>query len=404
MTELPTNTDKWIEVDLDAIGHNLREIRRIMQPGTRLMAVVKANAYGLGAVPVARELVRLGVDLLGVTFLREALQLRYNGIDEDIMVFSPLLPQEYPTAIDHNIIVSVGSAMDLSLVEKAAAEAGKRARVHVKIDTGLGRFGLEPDEAEPVIRDADASELIDLEGIYTHFAAGVEDAYTVKQFNRFHSLLDSLEKQGISIPLRHCCSSSSFLRHPHMHLDMVRLGTILYGQFPAGKVMPGVNLRECFRFKARIAAVRYFKRGSYLGYYRTYRLPHDSRVAVIPVGLVDGFGVEAVPKPADVIDLIKMGIKLLASYFNLNRTALTATVNGRPVYIRGKVFMQFCLAEIPPGLEVSPGDEVELPVKRTLASLAVPRSYLREGRSRTDDNDMQPGLEPGFDGITGESM
>ena len=105
MTEWPTNTDKWIEVDLDAIGHNMEEIKRMLQPGTRLMAVVKANAYGLGAVPVARELIKLGVDLLGVTFLREALQLRYNEIDEDILVFSPLLPEEYLTAIEHNIIV-----------------------------------------------------------------------------------------------------------------------------------------------------------------------------------------------------------------------------------------------------------------------------------------------------------
>jgi len=396
MTEWPTETDKWIEVDLEAIGHNLQEIRRMMQPGTRLMAVVKANAYGLGAVPVARELIKLGADLLGVTFLREALQLRYNGIDEDIMVFSPLLYQEYLTAIDHNIIVSVGSARDLSLVEKAAAQIGKKARVHIKIDTGLGRFGLDIDEAEPVVRDTCASEAIELEGIYTHFAAGVDDAYTVKQFNRFRSLLDSLEKQGISIPLRHCCSSSSFLRHPHMHLDMVRLGTVLYGQFPAGKVMPKVHLRECFRFKSRITAVRDFKRGSYLGYYRTYRLPRDSRVAVIPVGLVDGFGVEAVPKPAGIIDLLKMGVKLLASFLNLNRTFLTATVNGRTVYIRGKVFMQFCLAEIPPQLEVEPGDVVELPVKRTMASLAVPRYYLREGRGRAEDDNVLPVSEPGF--------
>ncbi|MGI6512938.1 MAG: alanine racemase [Syntrophomonadaceae bacterium] len=396
MTEWPTNTDKWIEVDLDAIGHNLEEIKRMLQPGTRLMAVVKANAYGLGAVPVARELIKLGVDLLGVTFLREALQLRYNEIDEDILVFSPLLPEEYLTAIEHNIIVSVGSAKDLSLVERAAAQLGRRARVHIKIDTGLGRFGLEIDEAEPVVKEAYASKEIVLEGIYTHFAAGVDDAFTVKQFTSFRSLLDSLEKQGISIPWRHCCSSSSFLRHPYMHLEMVRLGTVLYGQFPAGKVMPEVKLKECYRFKARISAVRDFKRGSYLGYYRTYRLPHDSRVAVIPVGLVDGFGVEAIPKPSGVIDFLKMGIKLLASFLNLNRTALTATINGKPAYIRGKMFMQFCLVEIPSPLGVEPGDVVELPVKRTLASLAVPRFYLREGRGRADDNDVLPVPEPGF--------
>lgn len=377
MNEWPTRTDKWIEVDLDAIRHNLKDIRRKMQEGTRLMAVVKANAYGLGAVPVTRELVKLGVDLFGVTFLTEAMQLRDNEVSEDILVFSPLLYEDYVTAIENDIIVTAGSDVDLSLIEEASRQVGKRARVHIKIDTGLGRFGLAVAEAEPVVQKAYTSIQINLEGIFTHFAEATEDAYTIKQFNSFLSLLESLEEQDIRIPLRHCCGSSAFLRYPHMHLDAVRVGTILYGQFPAGKASPDFHLQECYHFKARIAGVRHFKKGSYLGYYRTYRLPQDSRVAVIPVGLVDGFAVEAMPKPSGLADLLKMWLKLGASFLNLKRTNLTALIKQNRVYIRGKVFMQFCLAEIPSGIEVQAGDIVELPVKRTLASREIPRFYVR---------------------------
>jgi len=384
MTKSPI-TDKWIEVDFDAISHNLEEIRKRMQDGTRLMAVVKANAYGLGAVPVTRELIKLGVDFFGVTFLREAMQLRDSGVSEDILIFSPLLYEDYIAAIDNNLIVTVSSAGDLLLVEEAAGQLGVKARVHIKIDTGLGRFGLEAAEAEPVVKQAYTSEQIDLEGIFTHFAEATDDALTIQQFNSFVSLLESLQQQGIRIPLRHCCGSSAFLRHPHMHLDVVRLGTILYGQFPAGKARSDFHLRECYHFKARVAGIRHFRKGSYLGYYRTYRLPRDSRVAVIPVGLVDGFGVEAMPKPSGLTDLLKMWVKLIASFLNLNRTNLTATVKQHQVYIRGKVFMQFCLAEIPAGLEAETGDIIELPVKRTLASLAIPRYYVR-GEGRVTEN------------------
>ena len=390
MNELLTNADKWIEVDLDAISHNLQEIRRKMQTGTRLMAVVKANAYGLGAVPITRELVKLGVDLFGVTFLSEAMQLRDNGVNEDILVFSPLLFDDYVTAIDNNISVTVGSAGDLLLVEKAAKQLEKRARVHIKIDTGLGRFGLAAEEAEPTVREAYASEKIDLIGVFTHFAEATEDNFTIKQFQSFQSLLESLEQQGIRVPLRHCCGSSAFLRHSYMHLDAVRIGTILYGQFPAGKAKPDVNLKDCYRFKARIAGIRHFKKGSYLGYYRTYRLPQDSRVAVIPVGLVDGLGVESVPKPSGLIDLLKMWLKTGAAFLNLDRTTLAAIVKQQRVYIRGKLFMQFCLAEIPGELEVQAGDAVELPVKRTLASLAIPRYYLWGEQLGTLGHDPTP--------------
>ena len=365
MKEPPADTHKWIEIDLDAIRHNLQEIRRNMQEGVRLIAVVKANAYGLGAVAVAQELAVLGVDFFGVTFLSEALDLRHHGVEEDILVFTPMTEEDYVAAVERDIIVTVASAQDLVAVERAAKRAGHGIRVHIKVDIGLGRFGLLEAEVEQIVSKAYVSELIKLEGIFTHFAEATKDAYTIEQFNNFQSLLLKLDKKGQRIPLRHCCGSSAFLRYPFMHLDAVRIGTILYGQFPAGKANPKVNLKDPYHFKAHIAAVRQLPKGSYLGYYRTYKLPKDSKVAVIPVGLVDGWGVGALPKPSGWVDLLKMWIKIGISFLNFKVAAPTAVVKQQRVYIRGKIFMQFCLAEIPSQMGVETGDVIELPVKRT---------------------------------------
>ena len=372
--------DKWIEVDLDAIGHNLEEVRRNLNPGVRLMAVVKSNAYGLGAVAVAQELARLGVDMFGVTFLSEALELRNAGCREDILIFSPLSQEEYVLALQAGMIVTIGSETNLVHVEQAAEMVGRKARVHLKMDTGLGRFGLLPEEALAVARRAYSSPFCDLEGVYTHFAEGGKGNFTASQFDIFQTVVRKMEDQGITVPFRHCCGSSSFLRHPEMQLDMVRIGTLLWGQLPAGVTSPKIKLRDVFACKARIVEVRHLKKGSYLGYYRTYRLKRDSRVAVIPVGLADGLGVEAIPRPSGWMDLFKLGVKLLASFLNLDAGALRAEIHGQPVKIRGKVFMQFCLVELSPQVEAQAGDVAHLPVKRTLASLSLPRFYLR-GRS-----------------------
>ncbi|MGE5416781.1 MAG: alanine racemase [Acidobacteriota bacterium] len=375
------NYNKWVEVHIKALEENLCEVRKVLSPGVRIIAVVKADAYGLGAAEMAHHLVQNGIDYFAVSFLSEALDLRSSGLEADVLIFSPLKSDEARTAIENSCTITISSLEDIRTVEEAADFLNRNARVHIKVDTGLGRFGLLPEAVVGVTQMARDNPNVTLEGIYTHFSEAGDEKYTKQQFAVFASLLNELEKQSIRIPIRHCCNSAAFLKYPEMHLDGVRLGTILGGQYPAGvgttKLPFTLNLADPFRFKARIAMIRSLKEGSYIGYGRTFRLRRDAQIAIIPVGFADGLGVEATPKPVGIIDLVKTMAKIMASFLNIDRTARAVKVNGQRAYIRGKVFMQFCQVELPPGSHAQPGDEVELPVRRTMASSAIPRIYCQ---------------------------
>lgn len=371
--------NKWVEIDIEALEHNLKQILSRLNSGCRLMAVVKADAYGLGAIEVARQLSYNGVDLFGVAFGYEAMELRSHGIEGDILVFTPPALEEMRTLIENGCVVTVGSREDLLNLGEAAQRTNRIGRFHLKVETGLGRFGAYCDEALEIIQMAQDNPLLTFEGVYTHFAAAAgRSSYTLKQFQQFLRLLSEIEQMGIMVPLRHCCNSSAFLKFPFMHLDAVRIGTILWGQHPAG-VPHVLHLQDPFRFKARVTAVRELKKGSYVGYYRTYRLQRDTRMAVIPVGFADGLGVEPAPKPSGFWDLVKMLLKTALSYCNSRRVAIKVMINGHQAVIRGKVFMQFCLAEMPKDMTIARGDVVQLPVKRTLASASIPRIYCKGG-------------------------
>ncbi|NLV17366.1 MAG: alanine racemase [Syntrophomonadaceae bacterium] len=368
--------DKWIEINLEDITHNLQEIRGLMDKESRLIAVVKANAYGLGAAEIARHLAEQGVDFFGVTFLSEALELREHGIRADILIFSPLHPEEYGTAVDHDLIVTVASREDWLAVQQEARD--RRIRIHLKLDTGMGRFGLMGYDAENVAQEAFVHNNVALEGIYTHFASPGDYKHTHHQFSIFENLLQRLDEKGIKVACRHCCASSAFLRYPSMRLDAVRIGTLLWGQYPAGTISPVLKLRDVYHFKARIIAIRQMAKGSSLGYYHTHKLRKNAVIAIVPAGLADGWGLEALPKPSGWLDMIKMVIKPIAMFFNLNLAGPRIIIGNGEVFVRGKIFMQFCLVEVPPGMEVKTGDSVEIPVKRTLASLSIKRIYRQE--------------------------
>ncbi|MGE5423307.1 MAG: alanine racemase [Ignavibacteriales bacterium] len=380
--------NKWIEIHLDSIENNLVEIRRHLGEDAQLIAVIKADAYGMGAGEIAHTLSQNGVVYFAVAFLSEALDLRARGREEEILIFSPLSLAEARRAIEKNCILTVASLEDLEAAEKAAADRlGRLARIHVKVDTGLGRFGSSRLETIEILQRAADSSNVLLEGIYTHFSdAGGSSRYTMNQFAIFESILEEMEVLGINIPMRHCCSSSSFLKFPFMHLDAVRIGTLLGGQFPADAVDRSIHLQDPYRFKARVVAVRDLKKGSFIGYNRTYRLRRDAKVAVVAAGLADGLGVAPLPKPISVWDLIKVVAKTLAMFLNINRQVTLAMLDGQKAFIRGKVFMQFCQVEFPAGIIVRTGDEVELPVKRTLASRSISRVYYRDGQPGKIEN------------------
>lgn len=369
--------DKWIEIDVSAIKHNLHQVQALVKEGTRLIAVVKANAYGHGAPETARILCEQGVDFLAVSFLAEALQLRDSGISADILVFSPVVTsREAQLALEQSLTLTIASPADLDRLKQAAAGSGKKMKVHLKIDTGLGRFGLNEEEAVQIAKNMTDLPYIYMEGIYTHTADPASPSYTAQQFRRFQQVVHRLEVNGVEIPIKHAANSAAFLKHAEMHLDAVRIGTLLSGQHPAGLFPERLQLRDPYKYKSRIISVKALPPGSYLGYARTFRLSRTAQIAVIPVGFNDGLGVEVGNPPAGVIDLSKKLAKVVLNYLQWQRFNLQVKIKGREYPIRGKIFMQMALIEVPTGIQLEVGDEIEVPVRKTLASASVPRIYI----------------------------
>lgn len=374
--------DKWIEIDLNAVKHNLEAIKSGLDEKVRLIAVVKADAYGHGAPAIAQLLYQNGVDFFAVSYLSEALKIRRTGIRAGIMVFCPLICiEDIIEAIENNITITITSWQEAYLLHEAATRLNKMARVHLKVETGLGRFGLNEEEAVEVCRYLAANPCIYIEGIYTHMAHASDRKYTENQFQLFMQVILRLEKEGFSIPVKHCANSTVFLCYPHMHLDAVRIGTLLSGQYPLGDFTHKFQIKDPYKFKARIISIKTVPKGGYLGYFRTYRLKKEAKIAVIPVGFVDGLALEIANPPLNWLDFLKIQVKRFLAYLNIPRFSLKVKINGIWYPVRGKVFMQMALVELPPENGIKVGDEVEVPVRKTLTRADIPRLYVSGGEA-----------------------
>lgn len=383
--------DKWIEIDVDDIRWNLEQVRSCLQEGVRLIAVLKANAYGHGAPEVARILYQQGVDFFAVSYLKEALALRRSGLRGSILLLTPLINEEQvQEAVENHVTLSITSLQEAELIDRVSRSLKRMAVVHLKIDTGLGRFGMNAEQALQCCEALKRNSNIYIEGIYTHMAEGAarNARYTRNQFRQFRKAIDTLQEQGYHIPLCHCANSAVLLNYPDMQLDAVRVGTLLSGQHPVGKIGRRLELRDPYRFKCRIISVRNAAKGSYLGYNRTYRLKHPAKIAVLPVGYHDGLALAVDNRPSGLIDLLKVLAKTVLKYFHFPRLQTKVSYKGRLYPVRGKVFMQMCLVEMPADLDVRVGDEVEVPIRKTLALGSVMRLYVREGKAGKVDNDQ----------------
>ena len=331
----------WAEIDLTRLARNYRALRALTDPECRFMGVVKANAYGHGAVPVAQALEALGAEYLSVACLDEALELREAGIQSPILIMG-LTPPEYTGALlEHNITQTVGDVETAAALSAVAMAAGKPLTVHLKVDTGMSRLGLLCDEAHLLdaaesVRRAWSLPGLRWEGIFTHFAnADGDEAYTMRQFARFLDLLDILANGGISFPIRHCASSAAVLNYPCTHMDMIRPGIALYGHYPAPCMEYTCPLEPVMTLKTRVAAVRDLPAGTAVSYGCTRVLERDSRVAVLPVGYADG-------------------------YFRLFSDVLEVQIREGRAPLLGRVCMDMCMVDVTGIPGVVTGDEAVL--------------------------------------------
>ena len=362
--------DAWISVSRSALRHNFGAVQALVGPDVQTIAVVKANAFGHGAGETARVFQEADAGFFAVTTPDEALELREAGIDGRILIFLPPLPEQIDALLAAGCDLTVCDSLGVSQIAEAARRLGKAGRVHLKVDTGMGRLGVLPAETLRVSMQIAENSALHFAGIYTHFARALEkeEAATRRQFALFQNALAELHAAGIDSGLRHCANSAALVRFPEMRLDAVRPGTILYGQYPSAAMPRMLKLQETWRMQARIVAVREVPAGSTIGYGGEFQTRRASKLAVLPVGYADGFAVA----PASA----SRGWRGLKAW--LRPAPVTVTIRGTRAPVVGRVAMQTCTVDVTDIPGASAGDVVAVPMRRLMASARLPRLFCEQ--------------------------
>jgi len=278
-----------IRVDLDALTHNLHAIRA--HAGVPVMAIVKANAYGHGLVPVARHLQAQGVERLGVAFVEEGIALREAGIGVPILVLGGIFGPQVAQFIVHDLELTVSSLDKLRQVEAAAQALGRRAVVHLKIDTGMERIGVHSWSAGPFVEAAVASPWCEVGGVYSHLACADDPGspMTMLQLERFLDACTHFDRLGVPMPLRHLANSGGILHFPETRLDLVRPGILLYGVLPDPASRPAVAVRPALSLVSQVVYFKVVRAGCTVGYGASWTAARDTRVVTVPIGYGDGW-------------------------------------------------------------------------------------------------------------------
>ncbi len=316
----------WAEVNLDAIAYNIKEIKKTLKDKTRLMAVVKADAYGHGYLEVSKTMIESGADALGVAFIDEAEQLRRHGMTAPILILGYTPCADLYRAADAKVAVTISSFKQAKILSDYCVHKQKSATVHIKIDTGMNRIGIVWDEgdAAEVIQKICALKGIVAEGLFSHFACADEgdESYSVLQCERFLSLAERVRQKGISIPIRHICNSAGTLKFPHMHMEMVRVGIITYGSYPSVEFDTSqICLMPAMSLKTGIIRVQEVARGSRISYGGIFEAAKNMKIATIPIGYADGFS-----------RILSGKVKVLAG--------------GRLVSVVGRICMDQCMIDV----------------------------------------------------------
>ncbi|MBI4871899.1 MAG: alanine racemase [Candidatus Riflebacteria bacterium] len=281
----------WVEVDLDAIRANVRALRAALRPSVDFIAVVKGNAYGHGAVETARTVLDAGATHLGVAFATEGRELRQAGIAAPILVLGSFGEDDVDDILTCSLTPSVGEVGLGAALARAARSRSLTVPVHLEVDTGMGRLGVDWRTAARVVEDLTATQGLRLEGIFTHFATADEPdhSYTRLQVKRFQQVQDALTAKGIFVPFRHYSNSAGVLHYPETVLDAVRPGLAIYGLYPARGAGPLPRLEPAMAFRSRVAMVKRLGAGAFVSYGRTFRLPEPRYIATVSVGYADGY-------------------------------------------------------------------------------------------------------------------
>lgn len=342
----------WAEVDLKAIAHNIRELRRITNPKARFMAIVKANAYGHGIIEVARQSLENGAEALGVANIEEGIQLRKAGIDAPVLIFGYTSPVHAKKLIEFDLTQTVYSYETSRALSEAVAAYGKKIKVHIKVDTGMGRLGLLREITDSAVSEVESISrlpMLELEGIYTHFATADKSdrSYAGKQFEIFMDFLNQLRIAGLEIPVTHAANSAAIINMPETHLDMVRAGISIYGLYTSEEVDRSIiKLKPAMELKTKIIHLKKVPAGFKVSYGTTYETEKPTTIATVSIGYADGLN------------------RLLSSKGRM-------LVCGHSAPIVGRVCMDLTMLDVGKIPEIAIGEEVVVFGKQGNTSISV---------------------------------
>lgn len=334
----PITRPVWAEINLDNLAHNIREVRRLTRPESMVTAVIKADGYGHGAAVIGKTLLENGADRFAVATLSEAIQLRKCYPATEILILGYTPAELAGPVVDNRLIQTLYSLDQASEFSRMAVSKGTRVKIHIKLDTGMSRIGFQAT-AETVDEITAISKLpgIELEGLFTHFAAADETdkTFTHQQAAKYQWVIDELAKKGVLIPVKHVSNSAGIIDLPEYNYDMVRAGIVLYGLYPSDEVnLKGIDLKEVMTLKAKVSHVKELEQGRGVSYGLKYVTAGTEKIATLPIGYADGY------------------TRMLTNKSNV-------LVQGKRVPVVGRICMDQCMINVT-GLDVKAGDTVTL--------------------------------------------
>lgn len=368
-------------VDLDAIASNIKNIRAKVDKNSGIIGIIKADAYGHGSVETAKVLLDNGADWLAVAVVDEGLNLRKNGITAPILLLGYTPELRLNDVINNGFIQTVYSYDTAKKLSEAASALGKKAVIHIKIDTGMGRIGYRVNEesADEIVKISKLPN-IDVNGMFTHFSTADEadKSYTLEQYNKFVKMNDMLEERGLHIPVKHAANSAAIMDFDNMMFNMVRPGIILYGAYPSDEVKKeNLSLSPAMSIKTHVSYVKDVNEGDSISYGRKYTAPSKRRIATIPVGYADGF-IRAYSKGGKVLirgEYAPIVGRICMDQFMVDVTDIDGVEVNDEVVLMGKQGDK----EITADFIASVLDTINYEVFCTL-SKRVPRQYIQNGK------------------------
>lgn len=326
----------FAEIDLSAIAHNVNAVKKRVHPA-QVMAVVKADAYGHGVIPVARTAIANGASYLGVALIEEGIELRNNGFEQPILIFGGTIESQLKDFMTFNVEATVYTRAIALAFSSLSKQYQTPVTIHVKVDTGMGRVGVPWQDAVDFIEYVTSLEGIELKGLYTHFATSDErdKSFANLQFERFQRVIAQLEAKNIHIPLKHAANSGAILDLPETYLDLVRPGVMMYGYYPSDETTESIKLKPAMTFKSSVSYVKHVPAGTSVSYGRKFIAKQPTKIVTIPVGYADGYNRRLTNKGR-------------------------VTIRGKQYPVVGRVCMDLILADIGDNDSIEVGDEVIL--------------------------------------------